>query len=211
MSIISREIVIGGPKGVIRVTGPALSEEIASLSMDETLDSFRKPQDQKKALEEIAMLVEGRVYIAVKEDMLIGYVTFHPPEKFERWGRGGLDCIRELGAIEVSRNFRGMKLALTLMELSFCCGAMDDYIVIATEYYWHWDLKGTNLSTWEYRRMLEAVMSSVGMRPRETDESEISSHPANVLMVRIGKNVSKEDSEAFERLLIKKKEIEYSN
>ena len=84
------------------------------------------------------MLVEGR-YIAVKEDMLIGYVTFHPRKI--QVGAGGLDCIRELGAIEVSRNFRGMKLALTLMELSFCCGAMDDYIVIATEYYWHWDLR----------------------------------------------------------------------
>ncbi len=29
---------------------------------------------------------------------------------------------------------------------------MEDYIIITTEYYWHWDLKGTGLKVWEYRK-----------------------------------------------------------
>ena len=32
---------------------------------------------------------------------------------------------------------------------------MEDYLVITTEYYWHWDLKGTGLNVWDYRKMME--------------------------------------------------------
>ena len=32
---------------------------------------------------------------------------------------------------------------------------MEDYLVITTEYYWHWDLKGTGLTVWDYRKMME--------------------------------------------------------
>lgn len=198
-----RESLIKTLKGVIHVYGPVPPGEIESLSMDDTLDCFRQPERQKKALKEIASLPKGRVFIACLEGVIIGYVTFHPPEKFERWAQGNIDCILELGAIEVSRRYRGLGIARALMEVAFRDGAMDDYIVIATEYYWHWDLEGTNLAIWEYRRMLEAIMSSVGMEPKETTDPEINSHPANVLMVRIGKNVSSEDIAAFEALCCK--------
>ena len=37
---------------------------------------------------------------------------------------------------------------------------MEDYIIITTEYYWHWDLKGTGLNVWEYRKIMEKMMNA---------------------------------------------------
>ncbi|NLO89111.1 MAG: GNAT family N-acetyltransferase [Clostridia bacterium] len=204
-----REGTVKLPEGEVRVYGPVPPEEINSFDIDETLDSFRRPSKQKEALKEIASLPGGQVFIALFKNVIIGYVTFHPPEPFERWSEGNIPSLLELGAIEVSRNYRGLGLARKLMEVAFMDGAMEDYIVIATEYYWHWDLERTGLPIWEYRKMLESVMTSVGMEPKETTDPEINSHPANVLMVRIGKNVGREDIEAFEALCRKEDEEFY--
>ena len=40
---------------------------------------------------------------------------------------------------------------------------MEDYIIITTEYYWHWDLKGTGLNVWEYRKVMEKMMNAGGL------------------------------------------------
>ena len=195
-----RESLISTPNGSVRVYGPASPGEIESSKMDASLKCFRQPEKQKNSLVEIAVLPGGQVFIAVCKSVIVGYVTFHPPEKFERWGQGGIQNILELGAVEVSRHYRSLGLARALMEVAFRDGAMEDHIVIATEYYWHWDLEGSGLLVWEYRKMLELIMAGVGLKPKETNDPEINAHPANVLMVRLGKNVSAEDADAFEEL-----------
>ena len=192
--------LIKSPRGMVKVFGPACSQGIEKHSMDSTLDRFRPAEKQKQSLIEIAALQGGYVFIAVLNQVIVGYLTFHPPEPFERWGRGGINSILELGAIEVARGFRSCGIARSMMEIAFYGGRMEDYIVIATEYYWHWDLEGSGLLVWEYRTKLEALMAAVGMTPRETNDPEINAHPANVLMVRVGNNVSSEDVRAFERL-----------
>ncbi len=87
-----------------------------------------------------------------------------------------------------------------MLKTAFADPAMENYIVISTEYYWHWDLKGTGLSVWEYRKVMEKVMGSAGLEWFATDDPEITSHPANCLMARIGKNVPLESIEKFDRL-----------
>ena len=77
---------------------------------------------------------------------------------------------------------------------------MENYIVFSTEYYWHWDLEGSGLNVWEYRKVMEKVMAAGGLKPLPTDDPEIMSHPANSLVVRIGKNVPKESREKFDEL-----------
>ena len=72
--------------------------------------------------------------------------------------------------------------------------AMEDYIILTTEYYWHWDLKGTKLNVWEYRKIMEKMMNAGGLEYYATDDPEISSHPANCLMARIGKELIKNPS-----------------
>lgn len=188
------------PKGKVKVFGPVCPDKIENLSMDGSLNCFRSPDKQKKSLMEIASLKDGYVFIALLNNTIVGYITFHPPEPFERWGAGGIDSILELGAIEVARGYRGFGIAHLLLKTAFCRDRMEDYIVLATEYYWHWDLEGSGLPVWEYRTKLERLMASAGLLPKETSDPEINSHPANALMVRFGKRVKAADIEAFEKL-----------
>jgi len=52
--------------------------------------------------------------------------------------------------------------------------------------------------------MLTRLFGAVGLQKVETDDPEILEHPANVLMVRIGEDVTQEDIDAFDRMRLKK-------
>lgn len=196
--IITR--VLNSDKGPITLEDPTASEKISNCSIDEGLRAFRPAWRQKEALVEIAQ-EDGWVVCAIHQDMIVGYITFHPPGEFERWGRAGIKEMLELGAIEVAPGFRNAKLGREMMDLAFADPVMDDFIVISTEYYWHWDLDGTRLGIWDYQKVMTRLMESVGMVKRDTDEQEICAHPANMLMVRVGSNVCPEAVEALEKLL----------
>lgn len=186
--------------GKVKVFGPVCSEGIEKRSIDASLNRFRPAEKQKKSLVEIASIRDGYVFIAVLKDTIVGYVTFHPPDTFERWGKEGYGPILELGAIEVANDLRSNGIARSLLKIAFHDGRMEKYIVIATEYYWHWDLESTGLLIWEYRLKLENLMATVGLFPEETTDPEINAHPANALMVRVGGKVSPFEAKAFEKL-----------
>lgn len=188
------------PHGEVIIEGPVPSETIANLKFHEDLVAFRPPKQQHKALIEIADLPEGRIIIARHEDTIVGYVTFLYPDPLERWSEGNIEKLIELGAIEVIPKFRGCSVAKNLLIVSMMDDAMEDYIIITTEYYWHWDLKGTGLNVWEYRKVMEKIMNAGGLKWCATDDPEIISHPANCLMVRIGKRVDEESIQKFDRL-----------
>ncbi|MFC5712803.1 GNAT family N-acetyltransferase [Thalassorhabdus alkalitolerans] len=182
----------------ILLEGPISGKKLNEYEFHEGLIAFRKPEEQKKALIGIADLPEGRINVAVDGNTVIGYVTFVYPDPMERWSNAKMDNLLELGAIEVADGYRGAKLGTGLLELSMLDDAMEDYIVITTEYYWHWDLKGSGLSVWEYRKVMEKMMNAGGLEWMATDDPEISSHPANCLMVRIGSRVKTEDIQEFD-------------
>lgn len=180
--------------------GPVPPAELKQLSMHPDLDAFRRPKEQHEALIEIASLEEGRIIVARETDCIVGYVTFHYPDELERWSEGGMDDLIELGAIEVADAYRSFGLGKRMIQLAFEDGQLDNAIVYTTEYYWHWDLEGTKLSVWDYRKMMEQLMKSVGMVWFATDDPEICSHPANCLMVRVGKEVPLASVEQFDRI-----------
>jgi acetoin utilization protein AcuA len=182
------------------VEGPLPPEDVSRLRMHADLDAFRRPDEQHKALVEIAGLPEGRIIVARDEDTIVGYVTFHYPDELERWSESGMEDLIELGAIEVANEYRGYGLGKRLIRVAFAGGQLENAIVYTTEYYWHWDLEGTKMSVWEYRRMMEDLMKCVDMVWFATDDPEICSHPANCLMVRIGKEVPLESVERFDRV-----------
>ncbi|TCN24408.1 GNAT family N-acetyltransferase [Mesobacillus foraminis] len=188
------------PHGSLIVEGPVSPEILASYEFHRDLVAFRPPAQQHKALIEIAGLPEGRIIIARNEHMIVGYVTYLYPDPLERWSEGGMEDLIELGAIEVIPQFRGASVGKSLLTVSMMDDAMEDYIIITTEYYWHWDLKGTGLNVWEYRKIMEKMMNAGGLVWYATDDPEISSHPANCLMARIGKRVRPESVEKFDRL-----------
>jgi len=187
-------------KGILIIEGPVSKEELERYPFHEGLVAFRPPHEQKQALLGIAELEEGRIIIARDGDTVIGYVTYLYPDPLERWSEGGMENLLELGAIEVAAPYRGQSVGKQMLILSMLDDAMEDYIIITTEYYWHWDLKGTGLTVWEYRKVMEKMMNAGGLVWYATDDPEICSHPANCLMVRIGKRVNQESIERFDRL-----------
>ncbi|KZE51856.1 GNAT family N-acetyltransferase [Rossellomorea marisflavi] len=187
-------------KGRIVVEGPISSEELAKLDFHEDLTAFRPAPQQHKALIEIAQLPEGRIIIARDENQIVGYVTYLYPDPLERWSQGKMKNLIELGAIEVIPKFRGASVGKTLLKVSMMDDHMEDFIIITTEYYWHWDLKGTGLNVWEYRKVMEKMMNGGGLEYFATDDPEISSHPANCLMARIGERVDPDSIQQFDQL-----------
>ncbi|MCM3666024.1 N-acetyltransferase [Mesobacillus subterraneus] len=188
------------PHGRLIIEGPISPEKLASYEFHKDLVAFRPPAQQHKALVEIAGLPEGRIIVARSGHMIVGYVTYLYPDPLERWSEGKMDDLIELGAIEVIPEFRGSSVGKNLLIVSMMDDAMEDYITITTEYYWHWDLKGTGLNVWEYRKVMEKMMNAGGLVWYATDDPEISSHPANCLMARIGKRIPPESVQKFDQL-----------
>lgn len=182
------------------VEGPVSAEMLRGWRLHPDLDAFRPPEEQHEALIEIAGLPEGRIIVAREGPTVVGYVTFHYPDELERWSEAGMDDLIELGAVEVADAYRSHGLGKQMIRLAFAEEQMDNLIVFTTEYYWHWDLKGSGLSVWDYRAMMERLMKSVDMVWFATDDPEICSHPANCLMVRIGKDVPISSVEQFDRV-----------
>ncbi|WP_235911011.1 GNAT family N-acetyltransferase [Heliobacterium mobile] len=188
-------------RGMVQIHGPIPAGEIKQFEMDEGLCAFRPPKEQKEALLEIADLPKGLIFLATWNDRIVGYITIHPPEEFARWAKSQVPGMLEMGAIEVSRHWRGMSISSNLLEVAFSEDFFDESIIIATEYYWHWDLKGKGFSVWEYQRFLEQHFGRVDFKRIGTDEPDILAHPANMLMVRIGKKVPQDRLLLFEESL----------
>ncbi|WP_431087992.1 GNAT family N-acetyltransferase [Paenibacillus sp. 8b26] len=184
----------------IYVEGPVSADQLHSFQMHPQLDAFRKPKEQFDALVDISGLPEGRIIIAHDGETILGYVTFHYPDEMERWSEARMKDLLELGAIEVADEYRGLGLGSQMIRVAFEDGQLESYIIFTTEYYWHWDLKGSGLSVWEYRRMMERLMKTVDMVWYATDDPEICSHPANCLMVRMGEDVPLTSREQFDRI-----------
>lgn len=191
------------PLGNLIIEGPVTPEVLKTLSLHKDLTAFRPAKKQHEALIEISQLPEGRIIIARQNDEIIGYATYLYPDPLERWSEGNIENLIELGAIEVIPPFRGTGVGKNLLLVSMMDDAMEDYIIITTEYYWHWDLKGTGLNVWEYRKVMEKMMNAGGLQWYATDDPEICSHPANCLMVRIGSRVDAESIEKFDGLRFK--------
>ena len=189
-----------GQETEIVVEGPVSPDHLRALTMHKQLDAFRRPQEQHGALVEIAALPEGRIIVARAGQTIVGYVTFHYPDEIERWSQGQMQDLIELGAIEVADDYRSLGLGKKMIQLAFADGQMENVICFTTEYYWHWDLETSGLTVWEYRQMMEKLMKSVDMVWFATDDPEICSHPANCLMVRIGKHVPLSSVERFDRI-----------
>lgn len=192
--------IIDTSRGPVIVEGPVLPENLEKMTFHEDLAAFRPAPQQFKAILGISKLPEGRIIVCRQDQLVIGYTTFVYPDPLERWAEGNMENLIELGAIEVINDFRGSGLGKAMLRVSMLDDAMEDYIIITTEYYWHWDLKRTGLNVWDYRKVMEKMMNEGGLEYYATDDPEISAHPANCLMARIGSRVDRASIEKFDRL-----------
>lgn len=198
-------ITLDSKFGALIIEGPVVYEKLKGYDFHAGLTAFRKPEEQFEAILEIAQLPEGRIILARGQETIVGYATFLFPDPMERWSEENMDNLLELGAIEVAPEYRNLSLSQKILEVSMMDDAMNDYIVITTEYYWHWDLKSTGLNVWQYRDLMEKTMSAGGLEWYATDDEEIASHPANCLMARIGSRIDLESIQKFDRLRFKYK------
>jgi acetoin utilization protein AcuA len=190
--------------GEILIEGPLEAAKIEGLCMNNKLSVFRLPAKQKEALSSIARLPEGMVYIARRGREIVDYLTFHYPDGFSRWSKH--PAVLELGGIEICPDWRKFGIGAALLKEAFNNPVMENYIIVTIEFCWHWDLKSSGLELYMYQKMLAGLFASVGLTRRATDDPDIIEHPANVLMVRVGKNVSSEDNILFDRMLFEGKE-----
>lgn len=191
--------IIKTPGEGILIEGPVSAVHLEKLRMNDELTNFRPPAAQKKALIEISNLLEGMIYIARHNREIIGYVTFHYPDGYSRWSKH--PKILELGAIEISPQWRKRGIAEDLLRYAFSNPVMEDFIVITIEFCWHWDLERSRLGLFNYQKMLEKLFGMVGLKRRATDDPDVTEHPANVLMARVGQNVGEIDNTLFENML----------
>jgi acetoin utilization protein AcuA len=180
------------------IEGPVPIQDLEHMTFDEGLHSFRYPNEQFGAIKEISELPEGRIFVLRDKQHIIGYVTYHYPDPLERWSSGKLPYLIELGAIEISLPYRYLHLGTELIKLSLSQDEVEDYIIITTEYYWHWDLKNSGLDVYEYKKLMQKLMGYGGLEVFATDDPEITSHPANCLMARIGSRISIKQLQAFD-------------
>jgi len=194
--------VINTSKGKICFEGPVTKEYLCELTMGKNMSHFRSPEKQIEALKTITGLPHGMIFIARHENEIIGYVTFHYPDKYSRWSKH--PRVLEMGGIEISPDWRDCHVGSTLMKYSFANKILDQFIVITLEYAWHWDLKGTGLSIWGYQDMLSRLFGKVGLVLVTTDDPDITEHPANVMMGKIGEKVGQQDRTLFENMRFQK-------
>jgi len=164
------------------------------------LNVFRPPDRQHQALVGIARDPDGCVTVAVDGDTIVGYAAFHRPDPFERWGKDETRGVYELGAVEVAPSYRGLGLAKRMLKATFETGRFDDKLVLATLYYWHYDLERTGMTPFRYRDLLVRLYGSVGFEPTTTNDPDIFAYPENALMVRVGPRTPEAVKASFEKL-----------
>ena len=159
-------------------------------SIIQKLESFETFLEQK----------DGRVTVAIADsNLVIGYCVGSYPAHDDRWAALG-DLMYELAAIEVSRNFRGLKLGERLLGMTMDDDFFEDKISYMCGYSWHWDLEGKELNAAQYRSMMKKLYSRFGFREVYTNEPNITLRAENIMMIRVGSRVTAEDQLKFRHL-----------
>jgi acetoin utilization protein AcuA len=212
-SMVEKEVITKkGPVTLIRDLEPG---SVEGLRMGEGLGIFfhYRYDDAHKTKEVLSALCASglqRLGCAVTGGEIVGYVTAVCTVEGSRWRRindellqtaDGLadPVLMELGSIEISKPWRSQGLARQLLQFMFVEGGFRDKIVFSRELSWHWDLKSSGLTVYEYRSMLHDLFESVGFRYCETDDEEIGYAGENMLMVRVGEDVPPETALTFHR------------
>ena len=171
---------------------PSLVERLRA---DEGLRAFaRLPEREWQLLLNIAKSPDCALTLAhTPTGIIAGEVTIAPGDEW--WEE--LDNVYEV-AIEVSSNWRGLRLATQLLAFALELDALEDMILFAVGLSWHWDTEGLGMSMYRYRELIVHLFAGQGFVEYPTVEPNVRMEPANVFLARIGKRV---DSRASSRFL----------
>jgi acetoin utilization protein AcuA len=191
------------PKGTIAICPRCVSGSFSGLKLDSGLGNFSHYSSiiQKlEVFEKVSSGKDGRVALALIDgNTVIGYLACWYPDRTERWSKLG-ELMYELGAVEVSRNFRHMQIAQKMISSILADDFFEDKIAYMNGFSWHWDLDGSGLNMAEYRKMIMRLLKSHGFQEFYTNEQNIALREENIFMARIGSRVSAEQQKKFRNL-----------
>ncbi|MDQ7782457.1 MAG: N-acetyltransferase [Desulfomonilaceae bacterium] len=175
----------------------------ADLSLDSGLGRFAHYSSiiQKfDVFEKIASGKDGKVALAILEPRtVVAYAACWYPSTSERWSKLG-ELMYEMGAIEVSRNFRHMGIAQTIINHIMEEEFFEHKIAYMNGFSWHWDLDGSHLTIDQYRNLMIQLLSKHGFKEYYTNEPNIALREENIFMARVGEGVSSDDRKRFRNL-----------
>ena len=118
---------------------------------------------------------------------IVGQVTLAPADP---WWQGVANTYEM--AIEVSAHWRRLGIARQLLSLALEFDAVEEMILVAVGLSWHWDIKESGLSPFRYRSMIARTFEPYDFYEWMIDEPNVTMDPANILLVRLGKDVKQE-------------------
>lgn len=162
---------------------------VTSLKADRGLHAFAHTAEREhRLLRGIAESPDCALTLAyTTTNEIVGQVTLAPADP---WWQGVANTY-EL-AIEVSSPWRKLGIARQLLSLALEHPAVEEMMLVAMGLSWHWDFKGTELSPLHYRSLLAHILEPYHFFECLTDEPNVASDPANILLVRIGERVERE-------------------
>ena len=193
----------GTPRGMLSIRGKCPPGFFAGLRFDSGMGSFSHYSSIIQKLEtfqNVAIDKDGRVALALVDDeVIVGYVACWYPEPGERWRKLG-ELMYEMGAIEVSRNFRQLGIARQMIAMVLSEDFFEDKIAYVSSFSWHWDLAGAGLTIERYRIMMAKLMGGHGFLEHYTNEPNVAIKKENIFMARIGSRVLPRDKKRFHNL-----------
>jgi len=191
------------PRGTLRLVPRCPPEVFSRLELDKGIGNFAHYSSIIQKMEvfrRVASQKDGRVALAVVGERLIAaYLACWYPSPEDRWSRLG-ELMYEMGAIEVSRNFRNMGIAAKMFLMTMEDDFFEDKIAYMNGFSWHWDLDGSGLTMAQYRAMIVNMLSKAGFEEMYTNEPNIALRQENVFMARFGSRVSGRDKARFRDL-----------
>lgn len=199
------ERILAPPLGPVRVMSVCAPERLRSLSLEAGIGRFARYRSIISGihtLEKVAALPDANVTIALSSaQQIVGYIECSYPDVIEGWRDNADGLCYELGAIEVSRNWRRLGLAREMVATILADEFIETKIFFLTGYAWHWDTDQTGLSAYAYRNLLVRLFRPFGFQVYLTNNPEIRMSSANVLMARIGRCITPPQRQRFQNML----------
>lgn len=200
LSLFSACRAYATPAGTIYLRDRCPAAFIEQLRVDAGLYAFaRTPEREHALLLDIARSERGTLALAYTgEGVIVGQVTFADAGAW--WREVGV-C-REV-AIEVSANWRKRGVARQLIELAVARADLEDWILLAMGFSWHWETEQLGLPAVRYREMLAELVAPYGFTEYLTTEPNIRDTPMNILLARLGSRVDQDALSRFYACLLR--------
>lgn len=196
---VSSEKIYETPTGPLFLRSCCSPSLVEGLKADEGLRAFaRLPEREHHLLLSVARQPENMLTLAYTDTgKIVGQATLAPVDD---WWQG-IGNAYEI-AVEVSSYWRNLGIAHQLLSSALEFETLEEYLILALGFSWHWDYEGLGLSRFQYRAMIAQLFAAYGFVEYLTSEPNIRMDPANIMLARLGSKVGQECmNRFFQRLL----------